>query len=687
MTESTATVPPRAWRRELRCFAELLALSGFAFAQPLLDIFGRAPDQFIFRGASRSDIIAFALIVTLLVPTFLWVIELGVGAVSKRARELLHIALVGLLATTALIMALDGLVGGWSKVAGGLALGVGFAALYVRTRGAKIWLSYASFAPPMFATIFLLASQVAPLLGGSVNTLGVSVKDPKPVVVIVFDELPLASLLGADGQLDGDLFPNFARLADTSTWFPDATTVSNFTWNAVPAIATGNLPEDGLTPTAADHPNNLFTLLGGAMPVEAAESITRLCPSTVCDTSASQPSALRALLGDARKVMSQRLSPNPSKTDPVAGLVEEAEAGDHTDETEGIGGAMAQGQARFARFSEGLSQPTAAFHYLHLLLPHIPFRYLPDGTSYPGPDPDLGRPTDVWDNQPTLVDLARQRHLLQLQYGDKLLGEALDSLDRSGRFDDALIIATADHGTAFVPGEDIRGTRATGDLHPDAASQIMWVPMFVKVPAQTSGEVSDRHVETIDVLPTVADVLDIELPWKPDGQSMVSGRARKSASRSMFVAEFTGTSVNRGRPATINAEDGMRRVRDAAAGRFAPAVDGATGSDRLFRLGPNPQLWGKNVDDVSSQLTAVEAELGPDFDPSNVNPASGRVPALVRASLKGVSAGDPIAVIVNGRVWATTSAYDNGDGVQVASIVSAEAFKAGNNPTTFARIG
>ena len=50
-------------RREFRAFIELFALLGFAIAQPLYDIFGRAPDQFIFRGALTSDIYAFAAVI------------------------------------------------------------------------------------------------------------------------------------------------------------------------------------------------------------------------------------------------------------------------------------------------------------------------------------------------------------------------------------------------------------------------------------------------------------------------------------------------------------------------------------------------------------------------------------------------------------------------------------------------
>ena len=87
--------------------------------------------------------------------------------------------------------------------------------------------------------------------------------DPPPVVMLVFDEWPLASIVRSDGTIDADLYPNVAALAGDSTWYRDTTTVANLTNFAVPALLTGNFPEEGDTADTATHPENLFTLLGG----------------------------------------------------------------------------------------------------------------------------------------------------------------------------------------------------------------------------------------------------------------------------------------------------------------------------------------------------------------------------------------------------------------------------------------
>ena len=85
----------------------------------------------------------------------------------------------------------------------------------------------------------------------------------------------------------------------------------------------------------------------------------------------------------------------------------------------------------------------------------------------------------------TGVALGNQRHILQLQAADRLLGDVLDGLEDEGRFDDAMIVVTADHGNAFISGEPERAL-AEGNME-----QIMWTPLLIKEPAQTTPVVDD----------------------------------------------------------------------------------------------------------------------------------------------------------------------------------------------------
>src|SRR4051794_32158795 len=82
-------ISPRV-RRETRAVLELFVVCGFAITQPLLSLFGSNPDVLIYRGARPRDVVLFALIVTLFPTVGVWCIELVLGLVSARARQILH---------------------------------------------------------------------------------------------------------------------------------------------------------------------------------------------------------------------------------------------------------------------------------------------------------------------------------------------------------------------------------------------------------------------------------------------------------------------------------------------------------------------------------------------------------------------------------------------------------------------
>ncbi len=98
------------------------------------------------------------------------------------------------------------------------------------------------------------------------------------MVMVVFDEFPLASIIDGEGDLRSDLYPNFARLADDGTWFRNAVTVQQQTEHSIPAMLTGSVPDPDLIPVAGQYPFNLFTALRSVYDLHVYESITQLCP-------------------------------------------------------------------------------------------------------------------------------------------------------------------------------------------------------------------------------------------------------------------------------------------------------------------------------------------------------------------------------------------------------------------------
>ena len=144
-----------------------------------------------------------------------------------------------------------------------------------------------------------------------------------PVVYLLFDEFPVIDLMNEKEQIDAKRFPNFARLARTSTWFRNTTTLSSSTTVAVPVILTGNPPIRGALPVAQNYPDNLFTLLGERLPHERRSSRRRDSArrSSARATEPSTESRLSSLYSDARTVYLHLLAP-PDARGRAAGIDE-----------------------------------------------------------------------------------------------------------------------------------------------------------------------------------------------------------------------------------------------------------------------------------------------------------------------------------------------------------------------------
>lgn len=123
---------------------------------------------------------------------------------------------------------------------------------------------------------------------------------------------------------------------------------------------------------------------------------------------------------------------------------------------------------------------------------------------------------------------------------DYYVGEFLNYLKRTGIYDKALIILTADHGEAL--GEHNRYS------HDDVYENTIRVPLIIKFPyGKFSGTSVSARVILEDIVPTVVDFLDISLSANFDGVSLMdflnsSSEQRESRtiiSRSASYREYT----------------------------------------------------------------------------------------------------------------------------------------------------
>ena len=117
--------------------------------------------------------------------------------------------------------------------------------------------------------------------------------------------------------------------------------------------------------------------------------------------------------------------------------------------------------------------------------------------------------------------------LQALQVGalDVELGRMIDRLEAVGAWDDALVVVTSDHG--------IDATAPGFGREPDAGNldELLRIPLFIKAPGQARGEVSDEPASTVDVLPSMIDLLGIETDWELEGTRCSTAASPRSSER------------------------------------------------------------------------------------------------------------------------------------------------------------
>ncbi len=654
---------------------ELLALCSLAIAEPVLRVFGQSPTTFLANDVTGLHVVWFALLVGFAPPLVLFAIEQTVDRLTGAGPlALIHRIFLAILAGSAsmgLLARFTGLALPTMIVIAAI-VGLLFLQVFERVDPARDWVRMLSVGPFVFVGLFLFASPagdlvdqvaVAPVPLERDDEAGPSgaETDPLPdVVLVVFDELPLVSLLDGSGSIDAGLYPNFGRLASTSTWFRNTITVSDNTRFAVPAALSGQMPPPGdLAPTAQNHPETIFTLLGDAYRLDVWERL-QLCPVQLCPRSSS--GSLTDLLGDAGEVLNEQLDGEPEPPPPLAALGDRDESLAQADRLESFVEALAPADD---------GRPT--LHFIHVLLPHRPWQLMPSGAAYADPAPVYGmelEPLVTWGGE-ELADLGRRRHGLQLQYADLQLGGILDHLESQGRFDETVVAVTADHGIGFIPGGSIR------DFELMTAPEVAWVPMLVKGSDQTEPFVSDAPATTLDLVPTLAERIGVVVPWETDGRPL--------APDEIVPAERSFSDLSRGGELD-------RRIVPVPDSLFAevlrwdPIGWGTDPDLALYRTEVHPELVGLPIDrlstgDPSPATIDLRSEPTPTWD------GTGRIPTWIDADITGAALGDPVAVIVNGRVGAVATVTDATDRPAAVSAVVPESMVVrGRNEIRFALV-
>ncbi|GIX04841.1 MAG: hypothetical protein KatS3mg114_0710 [Planctomycetaceae bacterium] len=359
------------------------------------------------------------------------------------------------------------------------------------------------------------------------------VRRPVPLVLVVFDEFSGVTLQNEHGEIDAERYPQFARLARRCTYYPKATGVHCRTHLAVPALLSGRYPDRDVSPDLVNYPDNVLQTLGQTQQYEmfVFEPLTRLFPRDAPNFRRPLTSSerLKNLWVTLWGVYPRLLLPSDA---PVPWPDLPRQWYGHPELIEQSGQPIVgrfnypwniDRHKQLQHFLAGIQrgeQPRCCF--LHVALPHFPWVYVPDGRQY-FPQPDISfQPTcatgelgEDWLPYPREVLRAEYRYELQVGYLDRFIGALQDALEAAGLWDECLLIVTADHGVSFRAGHSRR--------LPDRVNvaELMSVPLFIKYPGQQAGQRDLRNVETIDIVPTIAEVLDLMPRPVCDGQSLL----------------------------------------------------------------------------------------------------------------------------------------------------------------------
>jgi hypothetical protein len=650
--------------------------------QPVLDLFGDNPTAFRFRDVEGLQIALYAVAVVVVPPLVLWLVGQGVSRIDRRAGRYVHLASVAILFGLIGVLLSKELTG--SAVVGvvtAVALAVAGTLAYLRFDGAYLWLRLLSVANLLFLAQFLFMAPVADWITNDTQTAAeVSFADevtdeqgrPPSLVMVVLDELATQSVIGDDDEIDAVRFPNLAGFAQDATWYRHFSTVSPFTQSAVPALLDGQDPHG--EPVWTDHPDNLFSLLANSHHLTVSESLTKLCGFEICagepqpppdsgasDAPTSSSPQWGALVDETADVWLERVTPGASESaESFADFAEdvrpaEADGADRDgngevipiDEDQLLDGYFATGieaqPSRLDAFVDAL-RPTDEpfFAYLHLLLPHQPWLAREDGTRYdvPGDDEEPDVSAD-WRARVT-----RQRQFLQAEYTDRLLGVVLDRLKETGEYDDTLIVVVSDHGVSFEPGESTRSLSA------ENVEEVAYSPLLVKAPGQDLGRVDDTNLLSVDLPPTIADLLGTELYWDLDGVRADEADALRGDDKYIysytdaFTYEFLGIEE-------FGDEVGYQVMAD---GRFPTVAADESRLSALYEGRPGADLIGRPAAGI----------LRPDGGEARVReldalrqPAKAELLAEVAGAVPDADPTDSVIVAVNGTVVGVSPLYED----------------------------
>jgi hypothetical protein len=677
--------PSVIWTQLLHVYGAI----SFAISQPIYNLLGAEPIFFVARGQQPIDLVALVVFLSIILPAIIFLPIYFLHKVQKKLSSIfLGIILYSLIALFALqISKILPIHNTLTIIFVSISISLIVVSAYFRLNLIKKIFTAFAIAGFVFPILYLTQeknwSYIFDQRGYKEQPEISFAHTPPPIIFIVFDEFHLVSLLNEEKQIDQSLFPNFRRLADTSHWFRNATSVATGTQQSLTAILTGNRPTDFTTPPLAKYfPRSIFTLLDQKYDFEVWEAVGDFCPEDVCLKKRTMPfvSRVENMLLDLGAVYLHLIIPDKL----VKRLPVVTQSWSNFNQKEVSFEANSKNKdslysQRLGQFNDFVSSISAVdqpkLNYIHINFPHVPYEHLQSGVRYQGGwnVPGMNYMTSVWENDEDRLVRGYQRFLLQAMAADKLLGDAFMKLDEQGLFHDALIVVTADHGVSFAQGRNRRHQPPLVNF--DEA--IMPVPLFIKEPKQSEGILSDRNVEIIDILPTIVDIIGLSTDWTFDGQSALDTKMPERNQKSIAYKGEDGDLVLY---STNSVNESKYKQLEWKLSYFGSNQ----GSKAIFNIGPYSKLIGSQVPDINRGKTSnfTYFAKNPNLF-ANIDQTSGFLPAHIEGQIVVHNTNQKeqdFAIAINDTIHATQLVkFDDDNSGTISVIIPEFAFINGKN--------
>jgi arylsulfatase A-like enzyme/Tfp pilus assembly protein PilF len=124
----------------------------------------------------------------------------------------------------------------------------------------------------------------------------------------------------------------------------------------------------------------------------------------------------------------------------------------------------------------------------------------------------------------------------EIAYADEQLGQVLTELRRQNEYDRTLIVVTSDHGEGLLDHSEASHSLLIFD-------STMQVPLVYRMPGAPADLRLDQLTSTVDIMPTILDLLGFEIPVDVQGQSraaLVMGQ-EGPGSRAVYGESLVGS--------------------------------------------------------------------------------------------------------------------------------------------------